>query len=207
MTFSVEKPNGFTFQSVVLDGSSYFDVRVEHVSVSDDYSFSGWFKSVFEDGTLFHYKADSPTATLKEMKMWLVLKKVYFERVLQGVVERNFHGSTFSTNTWYYVSFGIAKSTGTMWVYADDIKVYDKDEGYQDNVAFSLPGTLRIGGTFDNSVPTLSGFATCIGFYSYAFPHLSTTNFLCSSTSQSSCKYISMKHYIKISFILFLYLL
>lgn len=189
MTFGITKPNGFNGNTAAFDGSTFFDLRIDNLSPSN-FAFSGWFRITLLSGTLFHYKPDDSSAQLKEIKVWVVEKQINFRRQLQTVNETDVCGSTMSENTWYYISFGIHKSSGTFWMYMDTSKVYDKDESYVDNVDLSLPGTLRVGGTLDGSWQLLTGYATCIAFHSAEFPGMSVTEPLCTSPSYGNRKYI-----------------
>jgi len=41
----------------------------------------------------------------------------------------------------------------------------DIDDGHENDIDMVLPGTLRIGRTFDNTHLPLIGYATCVGFH------------------------------------------
>ncbi|XP_076117715.1 uncharacterized protein LOC143085320 [Mytilus galloprovincialis] len=185
MTFTNIKPSGFPVQSTAFDGSSHYDIRIEGVAVND-FSLSFWLNTAKQHGALFHYKADDPNTDLKDIKLWLDTKKIHFARVLQTTTETGICGSSASEDTWYYISYGIDKITGKMWMYMDTSKVYDKDESYKDNVIFPVPGTLRVGGMFDNSAGNFEGSITCIGFHSDSVPSSSLTKTPCTSSSRST---------------------
>ncbi|CAG2200528.1 unnamed protein product [Mytilus edulis] len=187
MTFTNIKPSGFPVKSTAFDGSSHYDIRIEGVAV-DDFSFSFWLNTAKQHGTLFHYKADDPNTDLKDIKLWLDTKQIHFARVLQTKTETEICGSSVSEGNWYYISYGIDKGNGKMWMYMDTSKVYDKDESYKDNVIFPVPGTLRVGGMFDNSAGNFEGSITCIGFHSASVPSSSLTKTPCTLSSRSTCK-------------------
>ncbi|XP_052077191.1 uncharacterized protein LOC127715208 [Mytilus californianus] len=185
MTFSNIKPPGFSIQSAVFDGSTHYDIRLEGVTVSD-FSFSFWLRTPIQNGALFHYKPDDPVTDLQDIKLWLVTKQIHFARVLQSKTETEVCGSSVSQDEWYYISYGIDKSTGKMWMYMGTSKVYDKDESYKDNVIFPVPGTLRVGGMFDSSFGNFEGLITCVGFHSDSEPSISLTKTPCTSPTRDT---------------------
>ena len=74
-------------------------------------------------------------------------------------------GSLVTNITWHYISFGIDYRNGKFKVQLDDNQVMNIDDGHEDDIDMVLPGTLRIGRTFDDTHLPLIGYATCVGFH------------------------------------------
>lgn len=196
--FQSDIPSSLIFPPIHFDGTYSVDIHLENNVATDDthFSFSGWFKSDGETAALFHYKTDDDTTALQELK--LVLNSSNLEMTRQIIVSAVpvtemlvTTGCLVTNNTWHYISFGIDYDNGKFKVQLDENTVMDIEDGHENDIDMVLPGTLRIGRTFDNTHLPLIGYATCVGFHtSENKPNPTDTAPLCMvSEPLQSCKF------------------
>ncbi|CAG2248126.1 unnamed protein product [Mytilus edulis] len=165
--FAQDMPPDFTNQGVSIVDGDVIDIRIEDIldSSGKDYAFSGWFKSFSPDGALFHYRSDDQTGDFNDLKAVLVSQTINMTRNLKTTNEIGI-SSPIVLNTWYYFSFGIDISSGKMKIQQDTNAILDLDDNFQNGVDIAFPGTLRIGGSFDEFHSTFNGYVTCFAFHS-----------------------------------------
>ncbi|CAG2252596.1 unnamed protein product [Mytilus edulis] len=189
--FAQDMPPDFPIQGVSIVDSNVIDIRVEDIldSSGKDYVFSGWFKSFSPDGALFHYRSDDQTGDFNDLKAVLVSQTINMTRNLKTTNEIGI-SSPIVLNTWYYFSFGIDVSLGRMKIQQDTTVILYLDDNFQDGVDIAFPGTLRIGGSFDDFDSTFNGYVTCFAFHSDEnLPPLSEPKSQCAVTPPGFCKF------------------
>lgn len=199
MTFGQSSPLGLTKAPIFSNGFTDITVSMatEPTVSGEDFSFSGWFKFSSQDGALFHYKSEDSSSDLREVKVVLISQHLQMTRIL-STSETNIGNSSefIPLNTWYYISVGVDRSNGKLKIEKDESNILDLDDNFASDVDFALPGTLRIGGTFDYSHPRLTGYVTCFSFHiSNLLPKKTDSQFSCESTLPSfgtPCKYASL---------------
>lgn len=195
--FESDIPSTLIFPPIRFDGTYSVDIHIDNNVATDntDYSFSGWFKSAGATAALFHYKTDDDTTALQELK--LVFDSSNLEMTRKIIVSsvpvteiKVTAGGLVTNNTWHYISFCIDNSNGKFIVQLDDSTVMDIGDGHENDIDIVLPGTLRIGRTFDNTHLPLIGYATCVGFHtSKKIPNPTDSGPLCMvSEPLQSCK-------------------
>ncbi|CAC5362935.1 unnamed protein product [Mytilus coruscus] len=183
--FSQDMPPNFQNLAVSTDDDHWIDIRIEDniLYLNEDYTFSGWFKISNPNGALFHYKSDdySTTGEFLEMKAVLASSNIIFQRKLKTANETGSLAVTLSLSTWYYFTFGIDRSSGKMKIYQDGSHIFDHDDNFMGNIDIMLPGTLRIGRSFDEIDPNFNGDVTCFAYHTDKFDVPSTD-------SENECK-------------------
>ncbi|VDI46679.1 Hypothetical predicted protein [Mytilus galloprovincialis] len=167
--FVQDMPPNFQNLAVSSDDDHWIDIRIEANTayLNKDYTFSGWFKISNPNGALFHFKSDDyyTTGEFLEMKAVLASSNIIFKRKLKTANETGYFAVTLSLNNWHYFTFGIDRSNGKMKIYIDENLVDEVDDGFMDNIDIMLPGTLRIGRSFDEVDPNLIGEVTCFAYH------------------------------------------
>ena len=162
------QPPDYPNPVVELDGLTPIDLIVDATIDSDkDYSFSMMVRPTNDTGALLHYKPDDSTQQLKELAFYISGGYIHMERILNTDNEISPQSTELQMliNNWHYISFGIDRSNGKMFINFNDNKI-QHDHSYHDNVDFVIPGILRVGGMFDQRKPNLQGRAACVAFYS-----------------------------------------
>ena len=170
--FESDIPSTLIFPPIRFDGTYSVDIHIDNNVATDntDYSFSGWFKSAGATAALFHYKTDDDTTALQELKLVLNSSNLEMTRkiIVSSVPVTEIlvtTGSIVTINTWHYISFGIDYGDGEFKVQLYGSTFVDNEIGHENDIGMVLPGTLRIGRTFDNTHLPLIGYATCVGFH------------------------------------------
>ncbi|CAC5413914.1 unnamed protein product [Mytilus coruscus] len=186
-----DQPQGFPFNAMAFDGSTFIDVAVD-VSTTKikHYSFQGWFFFTTDTpSSLFHYR-DSQGIT--ETIVWINDMKSKVYRKVNSDVNSFIGSQQFSKYKWYYIALGVGE-IGYVSLRIDGVKnVYGM---LTNRNSKEMPGTLRIGGDFGETHANVEGRITCVGF------HLNTRDVavdvakdVCNKTSwMRLCKQCSIK--------------
>ncbi|CAC5367055.1 unnamed protein product [Mytilus coruscus] len=182
--FAQDMPPDFPNLGVSIVDGDVIDVRIEDILYfsGNDYAFSGWFKALGPDGALFHYRSDDQTGDFNEIKAVLVSQTINLTRNLKTSHDIGI-SSSIGLNTWYYMSFGIDRSSGKMKIQQDAIAILELDDNFQNDIDIVFPGTLRIGGSFDEFDSKFNGHVTCFAYHSIKHdPPLSESKSQCTMT-------------------------
>ena len=212
--FVQDMPPNFQNLAVSTDDDHWIDIRIEAniAYLNKDYTFSGWFKISNPNGALFHFKSDDyyTTGEFLEMKAVLASSNIIFKRKLKTANETGSFAVTLSLNNWHYFTFGIDRSNGKMKIYIDENLVDEVDDGFMDNIDIMLPGTLRIGRSFDEVDPNLIGEVTCFAYHidKIDVPLSDSENECKNTTPDETCKlFISFQnnHHLVLIFFFFFF--
>lgn len=164
-------PVSMDYQTVELkgDNNSFVDLRVENTSALWDdglkynYCFQMYvYLKSTTSGTLFHFLSDAAAPSNQILDIL-----VFIENGNIIVVYENFASNTYvfdlSTDVWYHMIFERNLNSGKTTI------LIDRDKGTSIGKTFSgfnskltaFPGSVRIGGTFDQSRAPLRGRVAC----------------------------------------------
>lgn len=172
-TMSTSHEN-LNYQSVLFSGSSSskLDIYIPQPSTTfDDFGFTVLFyPTKFVGGTIFHYIVD-PTATLgaeqyTEFRLYYDTSKLYAEMYNRSYLYQSVsmaHGFDGEADGWYDVGISSDISKKQIRLFFDDGDVAATAGDVKFNVA--VPGTIRLGAGFDDSLPHYTGRMTCFHVY------------------------------------------
>ena len=155
------QPTGFPFRSMVFDGSSYVDARIEvSKSTVEHYSLAALVYITGSSGMLFHYKADQAN---REVYLMIHNRKLKLYRKVRSSSQSTYNGNIYlALNTWYFISLGVG-SVGYVYANVNESRDIYGTIGLRNSL--EIPGNLRIGGDIDGMQPNFQGRLSCVAFH------------------------------------------
>ena len=119
-------------------------------------------------GTLFHYKTDASVSVsdfqITEIRLYFDRPKMYLEVYNNShLYQKKTVDSGLETDSWFDIGVfsDVSKKTVSL-IHDEDMTSTSVGD---DQFTLALPGTLRLGGGFDDVLPPFRGIMTCVHMY------------------------------------------